>query len=210
MDEHESLLEEWKATCNPSQGFIKDGIIDPNRWETAPKKILVILKEGYNTDRDPLSWDVRTVILENELFGTSFRETAYCAYCALNNRSLPECSPKDALGALRSIAVINLKKTPGGRSSSLEEIQAHIAPKADYVKKQISLINPDWIVCGYTWRLISEHVTVTSHPTPNSYIDTNDRIIIDFWHPANRFPRLMNCATLVTILRMSGAYNDAA
>jgi len=48
MQELENLLDVWAARKHHlGKGFIRDGIIDLNRWGNASRKVLLLLKEAY-------------------------------------------------------------------------------------------------------------------------------------------------------------------
>lgn len=40
-------LERWQELEPYQNGFIRDGIIDPSRWQKAPRRVCFLLKEAY-------------------------------------------------------------------------------------------------------------------------------------------------------------------
>ncbi len=207
MDEHDGIFAEWQLRTEHQVSLVKDGIIDPMRWARAKPKVLFILKESYNDDESNLEgWDLRN---EHEIkeggFNVTFREAAHWAYCVLNNQNSTTGikGTNKIYDALCSTAIINVKKVLGTKTSDPEDLAFYAERYGDLLIKQVNLINPDIVICGSTWDLIKPLI-------PHDHIgdllyrekDNNSgRLFINFWHPANRFPRLMNCMTLMSLVR---------
>ena len=115
MDQHNALLQSWEDKIRDSDGFIRDGIIDKSLWGQVHPKILFILKDGYNPDGTNASWDLRTLVREdpNILSDITFKETACWSYCLQSNLDFPTADDLELRKALRSTAIINIKKNPG-------------------------------------------------------------------------------------------------
>lgn len=90
---------------------------------------------------------------------------------------------------LKHVAVINMKKTPGGRTSNYKEIVRAAEESADIIKRQISECDPDIIICGGSG--VSVGLERALGGTNLHWIEAGDRrygkhgnaIVLDYWHP---------------------------
>src|SRR5271165_5608368 len=82
MDAHEKLLTDWsQQTHHQGKGkyFIKDGIVDPRRWDSlARPKVLLLLKEAYHEERE--HWDLRKYVRKLEHPNGTLLNSAYWCY----------------------------------------------------------------------------------------------------------------------------------
>ena len=93
---------------------------------------------------------------------------------------------------LAPISVINLKKTPGKTTSNDSEIDKFAKDDREFIKNQVEIYRPDFIICGGTgdifiknnfnldissWTYVSDYL---------SYLIYNDTIIVKTYHPAYR------------------------
>src|SRR5208283_943188 len=147
-DEHEALLNTWsqlpryKGKC-----FVKDGILDRTRWETADPKILFLLKEPYSDPRAECGWDLREttrkVLQGRGLVGT-WRQAAYWSYVChhIAAGALPPFPTKAeeprAIELLLASAVVNVKKIDDGKkTTSNSQIIAYAHEDGDLIRKQV-------------------------------------------------------------------------
>ena len=208
MNEHERILAEWKSRANGRGTFIFDGIFDPGRWESTEPKILFVLKEACNDEIDVEDWDLTKD--ESVRSSVAFREAGYWAYCVLNNILSPESVTRAlAEDALLRTATINVKKISGIAYASNDELKSHVDEFGDLLLRQIDAINPTFVICGYTWWLLNKLVPKTRKVSEVVRMTDEGRVFVNFWHPSNRFPRLMNCVTLVSSLREGGQLGNA-
>ncbi len=123
----------------------------------------------------------------------------------------------DKSDMLQRIAVVNVKKSAGKPQSKWADLIEYAQNDADLLRKQIDLIAPDIIVCGNNSSLLrivygasvdSENNVLDdgemdkkTHDfmSKNGYVRFDNKLIIDFWHPANQFPKMMNFYTLCSI-----------
>ena len=93
---------------------------------------------------------------------------------------------------LAPISVINLKKTPGKTTSNDSEIDKFAKDDREFIKNQVEIYRPDFIICGGTgdifiknnlnldissWTYVSDYL---------SYLIYNDTIIVKTYNPACR------------------------
>ena len=118
---------------------------------------------------------------------------------------------------LQNISVVNVKKSDGEPHSKWENLVKYAKDDADLLRREIDLISPDVIVCGNNSSLlrivygasVDEKGNVCHDGAideksywfmhDNGYLWFDDKLIIDFYHPANQFPKMMNFYTLCCI-----------
>ncbi len=102
---------------------------------------------------------------------------------------------------LKKIAVLNLKKSGGESISNDDNLQEYASDDWEEIKKQIDIIKPNIIVCGYTFKFIKGMLIEENTPSnPNwFYWNTKGQLILDYYHPANQFPSLLNFYGIASI-----------
>lgn len=216
-DGHEGLMKDWAASPRHSgQCFIRDGIIDADRWSRAPRKLLFVLREAYGDATDTEGWDLRVAIRE-EWDGPKYKiwwTVAYWAY-ALHRASadrLPPLPVDDsafaaAREALLSSAAINIKKSGGKSSSDLDDLASYVNSDGRYILRQIDLIAPEILICGNVWSLIRGLWPDARQVYDRVWV-AGGRTVVDFWHPANQFPNGLNYYALAALLQNSGVLQE--
>lgn len=212
-----AVQHEWKER-HQNKGlnkFIYDGIVNENLWEKAEKRITLFLKEAYlkedvsegNLCRSLNKWTVwkmwRTVsdwiyALQNV---TVKSIPAYHSFNFNDNDTSSE--------RVRSISVVNIKKSEGKSSSDHDDLMNFVKVDSDLIQRQISEINPEIIVCGntgYYFEIVygaelDKKDNIISNAKYNGieinhkdfnekgYIWAGDTLIINYCHPANHFHR---------------------
>ncbi|HQR03590.1 MAG: hypothetical protein JSR19_02105 [Proteobacteria bacterium] len=212
MESHEALLDRWsKQPHHKGKGFIRDGIIDPELWGRAPRKVLLLLKEAYDEPGVTEGFDLREVI-RDEWKGPRYKiwwTAAYWCYAIHHASScipaLPE-SDRDYAAAghsLLSSATINIKKSHGRSTSDDTEI-GHLAQRdGEFLRAQVETIDPCVVICGNTWWAI-RHLWPDAELIYGGLVwRVRSRLFIDFWHPANRFPNALNYYALGCLVQNS-------
>lgn len=210
--EYARLMQEWADAdlcddkCAKDKNvFVLDGIIDSETWEKQPTKILFVLKEAYDkTDKkegglyvwDEPEWIKEQIKTQNSRMGKTWQRIYQWTHAILNG---DEETPtpvwdEDTFG---KIAVIDVKKTNGESKSVYGELLAHAKRHSEHLIRQIRLINPDVIVCGYTCWLLDVALSLSGNePIKNrkndllwyktKFFTDKEITVIDFWHPACR------------------------
>ncbi len=195
IKESEQLLKKWKETPSHKKNvFISDGIIDLEKWGSH-KKILLILKEAYGSDED---WSL-TETIKNEWKGPKYKvwwTVSYWLY--LLNKTTKDFVPlfpkdneiKECVEFLLSSAILNIKKSNGKSSSENDDLKKYVTSDKDFILKQIELINPDIILCGNTGQFLFPEIFSECNKIENTqwFYRWKERMIIDYWHPANQYP----------------------
>lgn len=178
--------------------YVIDGIINPAKYLKAKHKILWILKEANSND----TWSYSEKF-QNESWlyqcGKSvptLKRIIYTTYGILNEcdwSEIPDAKDKKAFKPLQEIALINIKKIPGGSSSSYNEIQTAYDKHKELLREQIKVYNPDIVIFGNTLNFFQKEdfeglkdakKEITEYR--NHFYNTGNRLYIHTWHPAVR------------------------
>ena len=153
MPPTEDLLDQWMSTYSHDEKFIKDGIINIEYWGKTQENILFLLKE---INLAPGSWSAtRPLDVQRDFRKTAneapWKEIGQWAYGILNRKNQPpfdEANNKNNRNkACRSVAIVNLKKIGCGNNSNSSIIKRYAIRDAEFLRKQIDLINPKIIIC---------------------------------------------------------------
>lgn len=209
MDAHNELLDRWSAEENHvGKGFIRDGIIDPIRWESSSCKVLLLLKEAYDAPDKTEGFDL-CELLRDKWQGPKNNIWWNAAYWCHAAQSLdcPPPLPSDdasynaAKNALLASSIVNIKKSSGRSSSDNEDLKSYANKDKEYIRKQIELINPQIVICGYTWEFVNDFWK--SRKISDLVYVADGRIFIDYWHPANQYPHKLNYYAFAFLLQQA-------
>lgn len=205
---HQDLMSRWKAKgLHEGKDFIEDGIIEANRWEVADRKILLLLKEAYGDYGDLCSrirdkWDGPKYKV--------WRTASYWLYALqkMSGKTIPSFPNGDeqideCVEYLLSAAVINIKKSSGKNSSSSADLTNYVTQDGDLLREQIELIDPTIILCGYTFSHFKEIWPDQVKPVGGSenVFMAGKHLVIDWWHPANRYPNRLCYYALCAVVQ---------
>lgn len=136
--------------------YVLDGAVDPARYNIAPKRILWMLREVNDPERNikDLRNDLKSFADERSihlLWTRTFGPVARISYGLLN----PDdpwtrwCNEPSVFSpALAQIAVINVKKSAGGATARWSELRNHFAVNEPMLKEQVRELNPDVVIGG--------------------------------------------------------------
>jgi len=208
LEKHNKLMKRWsKRYLHKNNIFIQDGIIDISRWQKSKRKILILLKEAYGDIGDLCS------LIRDEWEGPKYKlwwSTSYWLYALqkISANSTPPFPTKqeqfdECSEFLLSASVVNIKKSDGKSSSDTEDILEYAKKDKKLLEEQISLINPEIILCGntseYFWQYWPDEIKQIGN---TGYVfKTGNYIIIDYWHPANQFPDVLCYYALCAIIQ---------
>lgn len=108
---------------------------------------------------------------------------------------------------LRQIAVVNIKKSNGVSNSSMEQINQYAEYDRLQLRRELELIVPTVIVCGYTISslniIMEKNIKDYQQTNPNLYyfmeLNGHDVVVLDYYHPSNRYPAILNYYGLMGI-----------
>jgi len=180
---------------------INDGIIDIEKYSNAKIKILWVLKEVNDKDKDgdiDGGYDSRESIKKIDVnkkgkWRSTFNPIIYTSYGILNNYIKWECIEstyhnQSVIDILKSIAIINIKKIPGSSSSNMAIIKDFYIKHKNIILQQIEAYEPDVIIGGgKTLKLLINDLSLNFIDiSPIKYALKKNQLFIDTFHPNNR------------------------
>lgn len=209
------LFKLWE-TKYQDEVFVRDGIVNPDKWASQEVRPLFLLKEAY---RGTKSWNLinECILVDNgKLIDKTWKKVTQWTYGIMNTTetttpffdesSIPKCFANEYL---KSIAVVNVKKEAGTPNSVWSELEKAVENDKDFLKKEIELIKPTVIVCGYTMAFLEKilDTKIKKCKNKNLYyftkINGKTVIVIDYYHPGNQYPDIMNYYTITNIYRLA-------
>lgn len=193
-------VEKWRAAPHHTgQPFISDGIIDPSRWEKAPRRALFLLKEAYDSSETQAGFD----LCERLRSRSSWRRKATIRNLGRWAHLLHHFEPgnippfprdDEADKAFLASALVNVKKSGGCPRSAEEDIVRCAQSDRERLLEQIGHIRPDVIVLGGTWGAAKVLWPPLGHDPSQvivSYRCHRTRLgpLVHFWHPAAHSPK---------------------
>ncbi len=198
--------------------FIEDGIVDEQVWSGLPweKRILYIFKEAYERDWTKAQWSLSQELNANKPWGVIWNRVCEWTYGIQNTYShnIAKYEPQLIQGQntqlIHKISVMNLKKSGGESTSVSEEIAVYAQTDKEEIIREIELIDPYIVVCGYTLGILDNLLSFPIKAERNDnwfyYSDAiggKTRLFIDFYHPSNHFPSLLNYYGLIGIYQQA-------
>ncbi len=205
----DALYEPWrKRLASEKKIFIPDGIVNPAKWINAKVRVLFFLKEVNGGDDE---WDERDYLrrynIEEKYKKTHSQTISELTrwihvftednYPKWNDVIAQTDNTELQSELLQQIAVVNVKKVPGGGTVNNVKFDQYWSNEENIkkLKEQLeiyfSIAPPDFIVCGATawcykavfkeeklkWNMTSRGVYFCEH---------GNSVVIDFCHPQAR------------------------
>jgi len=129
---------------------------------------------------------------------TYWRTLARWRYALLNGFAEFDRIKKNytSSAALLSVAIMNLKKTPGGSKAQSKKIGEFAKRNRDYVIREIELISPQVIICGGVGLILKEVINPAGDWRNTAkglrYFHWNGIPVLDYKHPSHHFLRESN------------------
>lgn len=199
VDEFDSVIkQEWGLPV------VYDGITCIDEYNTAPLKILWILKEGNESEgqdeRDHR--DFHTNVAEYYSgWKATYKNIILSTYGMLHNlayKDLPTLSDDAKVNGeyvLDKIALINVNKNGGGSQADSSVIEDNYTKHKSVLLQQIDGINPDVIInCSRVNRLFNDvadkyglakkqHDARQEFDLVVDYAENTKKLVINYWHP---------------------------
>lgn len=217
---HKGINQNITVEINHSNVFITDGPIDETVWNdrTTGKHIMFLLKEAYGESD---GWSLNNWLKRKGpstnlwyrvvewTYGISKSSLEHIARYSPSDISFDrvEGKPNEWLS---QVAIMNIKKSGGRSSSDYGEIMVYTEADREELIKEIELIDPDIIVCGGTAENLNY---LTGNTLKRNYCDNwfyyttyfggRERLVIDYYHPANRYPALLNYYGITNIYQQA-------
>lgn len=186
------ITERIKELKKEDNYIVTDGVVDSNHYYDAKPKILWVLKEANSAGEDWSYSDFFKCTWHKHKRLPSIRKIVYTTYGLLSKinafNDIPLWCESNYREELKKMAIINLKKVPGGAKSNYNTIKAAYVENEDLLKEQIEVYNPDVIIFGGTFSFMDflhnnlPEKTVTE--MGNHYYNVGGKLFINTWHPA--------------------------
>lgn len=142
MDRFDELFLKWQKEYH-FQAFIKDGIVDPERYVN-PHILFVLRDMNWQTDRD-LRLDLRDHGSGWKTWNNIGRWTK--ALLDGDEEYPYDMNTSQRVEQLRHIAVLNLKKEGGVSRAHGDELLEAVKTQHDLILEEICLCDPKIIIC---------------------------------------------------------------
>ena len=218
----DTLMQEM-ASEHHSRGwtnFISDGAVNPYIYEISKPEIAFFLKEAYSEPNSG-NWCL-TDWLNNGAMTRMWGAVAEWTYGIRNTTKTdipakPNLSREEKTDLLKSVAIVNVKKSNGSKNSDYADLLSYAKADRTYLKKELDILSPDVIVCGNNSSLLrllygadvqGEHVASggiidVEFMRKNGYAIVDKQIIIDYYHPANQYPTILNYYTVCSLYQQA-------
>lgn len=154
----------------PYGGFVRDGIVNLDAWKKQKLRICFLLNEasGYaDRERFPNGNDVAAEWNEHGAF-TKFMfklavwvkaiNDAFAAPATYSKKAIIEKRESDgqslADDLIRSLAIVNIKKSDGQKISSVDDIRHFATNDAAEIRRELELVKANIIVCGGNFEVL--------------------------------------------------------
>ena len=106
---------------------------------------------------------------------------------------------KEVTESVLASAVVNIKKSRGCSSSSSDDLLQYVTADGDLLKQQVACLSPHVVICCNTWHLV-KNLWPRVKQISERVISIDGMLVLDFWHPANRYPDVMGYYTASALL----------
>src|ERR1022692_3478306 len=150
-DKEQELFERWRVDI---PGFVTDGAVDVEAYSGSSPKILFLLKEVNDPGPGGGGWCLRDFLRQGGRPETWTNVTRW----VYGIRNLPAEVPwhivsgvgipeKQRCCQLRTVAAVNLKKTPGGHTTDMRSFWPVVHRDAEHLREQFNLYSADLVIC---------------------------------------------------------------
>ena len=153
------LITRWRQL---EPDLIEDGIVEPKCYFAVSKKVLFLLKEP--NDAGGGYWDMRPWIRDGARWQSWNNITRWTQVILSHPQpfewgALEFVDEEDRKNTLRNIAIVNVKKAPGGGAAIRRDILAAAKQNAALIREQIALAAPDIVIlCGDPLEKVYENI----------------------------------------------------
>lgn len=147
----DQLFDDW---FKKDPKILRDGVFDADKYCISKPRILYVLKEPW-MEEIPDKRNLLDTVRNGDVVPTWTNLTRWTI--ALQKFSIGQfpvwkddlefINDHDRRNTLQSIAMMDLKKTPGATTSDMDEIQAWAKNNYELLRRQLAIYNPDIIIC---------------------------------------------------------------
>ena len=143
----EALFAEWK---DQRPGFVADGVADEDCYLATTPRLLFILKEVNAPGGG--GWDLREFMRSGGRPQTWNNITRWTEGIRRLTSDIPwsklaSIDDQRRIEAIKTVAAINLKKSPGGHTTDLVQLNLVAVEDKLFLNRQFSIYEPDIVIC---------------------------------------------------------------
>lgn len=207
-----TLMNNWKEKHIKKgyERFVADGIVNLKKWSSQnTPKVCFFLKEAYTTtdeDQYNLVKDLDNYEPWKMWKKVAIWTAAIHNACKGNIEYNEEILRSKTKELIQSIAVINVKKSNGKSNSNNEDLKKYAIEDSEELKVELEIINPDVIICGYSLgllKIVLGNDLIIDNTCDNMYGYWGKTVVIDYYHPACRYPNGINYYALMSIYQIA-------
>jgi len=151
-DAEGAIFAEWQQRHDKS--FVRDGVVDEYTFRASSPKIVYVLKEV--NDFDGGGWDLRELLLGKLASGIPGKTWNNVTRWTMGLRDLSKDIPwsvlqnineKQRKDTLKSVCVVNIKKTPGAGTADEKAVIQIAKQDEELLRKQLDFYKPDLVIC---------------------------------------------------------------
>ena len=195
-EREDALFDSWrKRLGQDSEGFVADGAVCGDTFESANTRIVFLLKEV--NDPGGGNWDLREFLRDGGRGATWNNVTRWSRGILalpqlLRWKDIEGIDETARIRTLRKIAAVNLKKMPGGAAVDVAELRDFVTKNREFLRLQLELYRPHLIVgCGCE---VTEVFFDKVYPEPmwrrsvrgTWYCEIDGVLYLDYYHPNAR------------------------
>jgi hypothetical protein len=146
------LFARWEPLVG--KDFIPDGAPYPDRYASAPVRVLLLLKEPWSPEGQR-GWDLRDGLRTRLETGSTWNNAARWARAATSLPYAPAWkevatqTTESRRAALASVAVVNVKKSLGTSRTTAKLVHAFARTYKEQIREQLALYRPHvTLLCG--------------------------------------------------------------
>ena len=204
----DALFADWLRVRDD---FVPDGVIDEVEYLQSRVRVLMVLKENNGF----YGGDIRSLLRDGERTPTWLNVTRWLKGIGALPAEVPwtelesiDLTERQRL--LRSISVMNLKKSPGGHTAESRNVWRVAREDRMFLKRQFDLYDPHLIICcGSTTSACFHEVVLdgvafdfcrTRRGVPY-YARSTGRFVVEYPHPEARVQDNLLCYGLIDAVR---------
>ena len=214
--EHKEICAWYQEKyANRDSYLIFDGVADPENYTG----ILFLLKEAYGKERKLAEYDLVKDLADNGPWG-HWGHVAKWTYGLLNTDEhviapYRDMNREEKNAMLRRMAVINVKKVNGERSSSYDDLMNYARENAAILRREIAHVRPRIIVCGNTFHFLKEIYGLTGKYSCDNWFywleldGSGEVLVLDYFHFSAHYPELLSYYGLTNIYQQALLHKQA-
>lgn len=146
-DAEDQLFAEWREKRSV---FYPDGVVNEDAWRRNTPKILLLMKEV--NEPNGRGRDLRKILSTTDRQDTWDSVTRWMRAVRALPAELPwqdvkRVRPEHRREHLGSLAVMNLKKTPGRHTTDVKKFRKIVAEDQSFLRRQFALYDADLVIC---------------------------------------------------------------